>query len=59
MDGSLVRSEGNGDDDESARLPQHLPQGTCVPDWREWMHDLFISRSRWSCRETLRALTVC
>ena len=47
---SLVAGEGNGDDDKSSRLRQHVRARGCVPEWMGWMHDLFISRSRRSCR---------
>ena len=29
------------------------------PKWSVWRHGLLISRSRWSCRVTLREMTVC
>ena len=32
VDGSLVPSEGDGDDDTSSRLPQRLAEGACAPN---------------------------
>lgn len=55
VDVSHVPSEGDGDDDTSSCLPQRLAEGACAPKWSV-EHGLLVSRSRWSCRVTLREM---